>query len=451
MGEQVIDLLHDERIKCRLLREFQRLDAVALRDGHEVRMHAAREDARVNLACLHHHGEIGQLVGTLVDVETVEIVLEDELRNLTARIARLRIDLREHGKGIDENMAAAHAGVDEADILGTHALRGLADGGELPRDRRLLLRLGQIVAPAERLRAALGMPLQPVAAETVLHHVAHNPVRRKELRRGGDILFPHLFLGREDGILRLRIVVLVEPADNLHGVAPVLLGDIGHEMRKHAFPAQQVVGQQQLRPVCEGLEHRGQHLAQRVALRDKQVFIERRRLVILLHGEDARLIQPRLVHGEARVQYLRLERALLIREDAHMRGQIAVDLHEAQRREAVKPRVGGLLHHGLEAMRLHLAYQPLALALLHGLQHAPLDSREPRLRRIFLHLIAPRPLRHALDELPPRPNGIFLNGVLIHAGLSFSFVLRPISRSQLRRTLSAPLSCCFSVSPMRRR
>ena len=60
--------------------------AVALDDGVHMGLNATGEDAPVVLPGLHHHGKIGKLRRPVVDVQTVEVVLQDALaasRSLT--------------------------------------------------------------------------------------------------------------------------------------------------------------------------------------------------------------------------------------------------------------------------------------------------------------------------------------------------------------------------------
>ena len=60
-----------------------------------------------------------------------------------------------------------------------------------------------------------------------------------------------------------------------------------------------------------------------------------------------------------------LERIVFIRKHAHMAGQIAVDLHEPQCREAVEPCIRHLFHNPLVALFIDLCDQcPCAAASL---------------------------------------------------------------------------------------
>lgn len=75
------------------------------------------EEAGVVLPRLHHDGKIGKLRRTVVDVETVKVVLYDALHGVAAAVAVGFVNLHEHVEHINEDMTAAHAGVDAADSL----------------------------------------------------------------------------------------------------------------------------------------------------------------------------------------------------------------------------------------------------------------------------------------------------------------------------------------------
>ena len=63
---------------------------------------------------------------------------------------------------------------------------------------------------------------------------------------------------------------------------------------------------------------------------------------------------------------LRLKVVFLVREHTHMRRKIAIDFHESQSREAVKPSVGNLLHDLLISFIINLGNQSLTLLLFIG-------------------------------------------------------------------------------------
>ena len=99
-------------------------------------------------------------------------------------------------------------------------------------------------------QGAVRVLVQPQAAQRVLHHVAHDPVRREDLRGGGDILLAKFLLAAVDGVFFLRDVKLVEPSDELH-LLVVLVRDrpCRYELINDTFAAQEAGRQEQLRVV----------------------------------------------------------------------------------------------------------------------------------------------------------------------------------------------------------
>ena len=188
-----------------------RRKSVALLDRHHVRLDPPAEEAAVILPRLHHHGKIRKLRRTLVDVEAVEVVLHDGRCGVARRISIVLVDPHQHVEHIAEDMSAAHAGVDAANVLRPPVCIFFSHRGQLCSDGLLLLCFGEVVCPCA-LQGVARMSLEPQAAEGVLDHVAHDPVGGEELRCGGDFLLCDLdvFLERgEDFVLRLGVVVLV--------------------------------------------------------------------------------------------------------------------------------------------------------------------------------------------------------------------------------------------------
>ena len=76
-------------------------------------------------------------------------------------------------------MPRAHAGVKESELFGQNIFVAVSD---IPVFRSCkewkLFR-----------QPALRMPLDPIATERIVHHIANDPIRREQLRGGRDILF----------------------------------------------------------------------------------------------------------------------------------------------------------------------------------------------------------------------------------------------------------------------
>ena len=100
-----------------------------------------------------------------------------------------------------------------------------------------------------------------------------------------------------------------------------------------------------------------------------------------------------------------------------MAGQIAVDLHEPQCREAVEPCIRHLFHDLLVAFFVDLCDQCPALLHLFCRQHFAVDAISTGVHHFrFRNAVLLGFLRHAGDQFFPRPDRIFLDGVFIHDG-----------------------------------
>ena len=119
------------------------------------------------------------------------------------------------------------------------------------------------------------MALQPQATKAVLDHVVNDPVRREKLGGRRDILLGDLdvFLQvGKDFVLRLGVVILIQPANDLHLIGPVFLRDGADHLLNHATLAEQVIRQQQFSVVLNSLEQHRQDAVQSIALHDQQVL-----------------------------------------------------------------------------------------------------------------------------------------------------------------------------------
>ena len=140
-------------------------------------------------------------------------------------------------------MAAAHAGVDDLDVPDILVFALLLDFVELLARLPRLSGFRQIILPAHLpgnflfigdtlcfdlipahfIKAAtvsvnaLFFPLvDEDTAKAVFHHIADNPVRREELRDSRDFLLGDLAVLGKGSVLRLGVVILVQPSDDLH-------------------------------------------------------------------------------------------------------------------------------------------------------------------------------------------------------------------------------------------
>ena len=133
---------------------------------------------------------------------------------------------------------------------------------------------------------------------------------------------------------------------------------------------QQAVRQGEGVRVVHLAEDLGQALGELVALCNDHAA-EDLLVVALDHEvEDLRLVEAGQVEVCCAGDAVRAEAAVLgAGEHAHVAGEIAVDLHEADGREAVEPGVGHLLAEGVVAARADALRELGALGLLLGREH----------------------------------------------------------------------------------
>ena len=213
------------------------------------------------------------------------------------------------------------------------------------------------------------MSLQPQATKAVLYHVANNPVRCEKLGRCRDVFFCDfhiLFQCCKNIILFLTVIILIQPADDLDSILPVILRyQLDHLLNDTAF-TEQIVRQKKLRIIRNLLEHSGQNLIQGVTLHDQQIFIQFFGLFCIFQLIDLFHIESIQIQMNGFGYNLRLKVVFLVREYTHMGRKIAIDFHESQSREAVKPSIGNLLHDLLISFIVNLGNQSLTLFLFIG-------------------------------------------------------------------------------------
>ena len=157
------------------------------------------------------------------------------------------------------------------------------------------------------------------------------------------------FFGKCRG-LGLGVVVLVQPADDLHLTAlldvEVLFRGIVGQLVHHALLIHHRKVQQNLGVVGGLFKQTGQDLIQRIALLDEQKAEQLVQLVVLLPLDDPGFF----LGGKGQVgikgggDQIRLHLAALGAKHPQVGGQIVVDLHEPHSDQAVEPCIGNLLH-----------------------------------------------------------------------------------------------------------
>ena len=151
-------------------------------------------------------------------------------------------------------MTAAHAGVNDLDVFRLDGLVLLPELGKLVFHRPLLIGFVQIVFPAAP-QLGIGVTFQPKSAKGVFHHVADDPVRCEKLCCSRNLVFCDFLFFPKYLRLEFGVVKLIQPADNLNGILPVLFGDVGNHVAKNAVLPENVVGQQHFRVAAHPLEH----------------------------------------------------------------------------------------------------------------------------------------------------------------------------------------------------
>ena len=82
----------------------------------------AGQDAAVILSCLHHDGKVSELIRTVIDVETVDVVFQDCFCSFTFAVTNRGIDLFQHVDHVDKDMPTAHTGIYQDVIFDTKPL-----------------------------------------------------------------------------------------------------------------------------------------------------------------------------------------------------------------------------------------------------------------------------------------------------------------------------------------
>ena len=190
----------------------------------------------------HNQRKGRQLRSALVNVETDQIVFQNQCRNITFVVALLLVHLVQQVHDIDEYMARTRAGFDDTDFLWVNI--SIFDLVELSLYFRRLLRIIYIVIhrAAER---GLWIAFHPDAAYGVLCHVAHDPIRSKELRHCRKRILGDRFLCSVHSIFLRGDIKLVHPANDLHVVHEIFFWNL-HQPRQYGLPDQERLRKQEL-------------------------------------------------------------------------------------------------------------------------------------------------------------------------------------------------------------
>ena len=209
----------------------------------------------------------------------------------------------------------------------------------------------------QKLILSIRVSFQPQTPKAVLYHIADNPIRCKHLGSGRNIFFCDFYIFfqcSEHIVLFFAIIILIQPADNLYRILPIILRDQLNHLLNDTAISQQIVRQKKLSIITNFLKHSRQNLVQGITLYNQQIFIQFFRLFCFFQLIDLLHIQSIQIQMNGFGDDLRFEIILLVRKHTHMRRKVAVDLHETQGREAVEPCVGNLLHNLLISFIVNL-------------------------------------------------------------------------------------------------
>src|SRR5690606_16505713 len=109
--------------------ELVELEVSSFLEAEDIELHFAVgdavEQASVVLAGEHQQGKAGQLSGAVVDVQSVQVVFENQLGNIPAAVASFFVDGFEQLVGFHENMPGAAGWIEHFYGLRLDAGRGV--------------------------------------------------------------------------------------------------------------------------------------------------------------------------------------------------------------------------------------------------------------------------------------------------------------------------------------
>ena len=86
-------------------------------------------------------------IGAVVNIKAVEVFLHNAAHGIAGGVAGGFVNLHQHIEGVYQNVAAAHAGINELDVLRREGGVFLANLSQLRLHLRLLLGFFQIILP----------------------------------------------------------------------------------------------------------------------------------------------------------------------------------------------------------------------------------------------------------------------------------------------------------------
>ena len=136
LGISIAEILHSKLVRM-----------VTFHNGIHMGLYATAEETAVILACFHHYRKICKLCRTVVNIQTVDVILHNACHRLTGGIAVGFINLHQHIEHIRKDMTGTGARVDHFQLFWCECGVFFADFRQLCLYFRLLLGFFQIVMP----------------------------------------------------------------------------------------------------------------------------------------------------------------------------------------------------------------------------------------------------------------------------------------------------------------
>ena len=118
-----------------------------LRNGIHMWLNTTTEESAVILTCLHHYRKVSQLRRTVINIQTIKIVLHNTCHCFTCGIAIGFINLHQHIKYIRKNMTRTAAWVNDFQLIRCQCGVFLPNLSQLCLNFCLLFGLFQIIVP----------------------------------------------------------------------------------------------------------------------------------------------------------------------------------------------------------------------------------------------------------------------------------------------------------------
>ena len=120
---------------------------ITLYNSIHMGLNATAEETAVILTSFHHYRKVSQLCRTVINIQSVKIILHNACHRFTGSIAVRFINLHQHIKHICKNMSGTGAWINDFQLIRCQCGVFLANLSQLCLYFRLLLGFFQIVVP----------------------------------------------------------------------------------------------------------------------------------------------------------------------------------------------------------------------------------------------------------------------------------------------------------------